>query len=574
MLSRKHFVSSLFLLVICTAVLVSNGPAHAASVRNTLILNQTDTQYKPYPVLEILEDPEGRLTIEDIAAAEAAQMFTPHKKTTAPSFGYTSSAFWLRFRVKNESFVEKWILEIGYSPLDRIEIYTPDRDGGFEVRKGGDLLPFESRELRHRNHAFYLPLDHGAEATVYLRFETESSMVLPLTIWHPEAFLGKTQQEYLFLGLYFGIIVVMAFHNLFLFLHVRISHLYYVLYISAIGLFHCSWNGLAYQYLWPDAVRWNNLSLNVFLFMAVFFVLLFARHFLQVKKYIPQVDKFLLVLLGCCALLAPGSLFIPFTAANKLAVTVVLLTAALLIPVVVAMWRKGHQPARYLLFAWTALAVGTVTASLRSFGLLPDSFVTLYGVQIGSALEVILLSLALASQVSRLRKVAATDALTALYNRRYFFELGELELERARRYSYPLSLIIMDIDHFKKINDQYGHTVGDQVLVVIAHRCREATRKVDAICRYGGDEFSILLPGTDLWEAQKAAERLRTSIASQPINTQEHGAIFLTASLGVATLRNEMSFNDLFREADAALYVAKRSGRNRVAAKQDEGTHP
>jgi diguanylate cyclase (GGDEF)-like protein len=169
---------------------------------------------------------------------------------------------------------------------------------------------------------------------------------------------------------------------------------------------------------------------------------------------------------------------------------------------------------------------------------------------------------------AEVQKTAITDALTEVYNRRGLFELGRREIERARRFSRPLSAIMVDLDHFKTVNDTHGHAAGDQVLRIAGHRLRSAVRDVDILGRYGGDEFIILLPETDLYVACTVAERIRQRIAVPflleviPGDRPEWG---LTASLGVAGLEGEaQDLAMLIDRADAASYLAKHAGRNCV----------
>lgn len=167
--------------------------------------------------------------------------------------------------------------------------------------------------------------------------------------------------------------------------------------------------------------------------------------------------------------------------------------------------------------------------------------------------------------LAEVQAMATIDWLTNLYNRRHFFRLGEDEIVRARRYRHPISVLMIDIDHFKAINDNYGHTVGDEVLAAIASRLSAGLRQSDLAGRYGGEEFAIVLPETDLATAtQVVAERLRDAIASHPIETAK-GPLQRTISVGVAgvDLDNENLLDALSR-ADVGLYAAKHAGRNRV----------
>lgn len=163
------------------------------------------------------------------------------------------------------------------------------------------------------------------------------------------------------------------------------------------------------------------------------------------------------------------------------------------------------------------------------------------------------------------QRLATTDALTGLFNRRHFFDLSHAELERAYRYRRQLSVMMIDIDRFKRINDQFGHQTGDKVLQIVARRIASTLREIDISGRYGGEEFVVLLPETGLQEASEAAERLRKCISDTPFDTDEV-SVNITVSIGVVSLDNseKVEIEKLFDRADHALYTAKQAGRNRV----------
>lgn len=167
--------------------------------------------------------------------------------------------------------------------------------------------------------------------------------------------------------------------------------------------------------------------------------------------------------------------------------------------------------------------------------------------------------------LAEVQTMATIDWLTSLYNRRHFFRLGDEEIARARRYEHSISVIMIDIDHFKLINDTYGHTVGDEVLCAIAKRILSGLRQSDIAGRYGGEEFAIVLPETDMVSACNiVAERLRDMIASRPIESAE-GPLSVTISVGVAGVDvKHDNLLDALTRADTGLYAAKRSGRNCV----------
>lgn len=175
----------------------------------------------------------------------------------------------------------------------------------------------------------------------------------------------------------------------------------------------------------------------------------------------------------------------------------------------------------------------------------------------------------LRQQAAQLEKLAISDPLTRIFNRRHFFELAEVEMERAIRYRHPLSLILFDADHFKSINDTYGHPFGDQILISLVHLCEQNIRTVDIFARYGGEEFILLMPQTDCEAAQKTAERLRSVVESSP-QTHIGKTTHLTISVGLACWQPEQKINlaELVQQADEALYISKQTGRNRVTRYQ------
>ncbi|MFH2125766.1 MAG: diguanylate cyclase [Pseudomonadota bacterium] len=162
-----------------------------------------------------------------------------------------------------------------------------------------------------------------------------------------------------------------------------------------------------------------------------------------------------------------------------------------------------------------------------------------------------------------LKRLANTDGLTGVLNRRRFMELSRQEVARSHRYGGPLSLIMLDVDHFKAVNDSYGHEVGDEVLVSLSQVCRQVLRQVDLFGRVGGEEFMALLPETGLEAAAMVAERLRNALAAQAVSASKP-ELRVTISLGVAQLTPETRLSDLMRLADDAMYRAKQNGRNRV----------
>lgn len=192
-----------------------------------------------------------------------------------------------------------------------------------------------------------------------------------------------------------------------------------------------------------------------------------------------------------------------------------------------------------------------------------------YSTETAETLAIFANQAALALEKARLfeevQLLAITDSLTGLFNRRHFFSLAEKEFERSLRYQRPLALLMLDLDEFKKVNDHYGHLIGDQVLQTTSAIIRQSLRKVDICGRYGGEEFVILMPETDHEKALQAAERLRQTIAEFPVLLPNEN-VFVTTSIGVACCdsQDDLRLEMLLNRADEALYQAKHQGRNRV----------
>ncbi|MEZ8221227.1 diguanylate cyclase (GGDEF) domain-containing protein [Candidatus Fervidibacteria bacterium JGI MDM2 JNZ-1-D12] len=181
------------------------------------------------------------------------------------------------------------------------------------------------------------------------------------------------------------------------------------------------------------------------------------------------------------------------------------------------------------------------------------------------------LALEKAKLIAFLENLSITDELTGIANRRHFeWRLAE-EVERARRYQYPLSALMLDLDHFKRVNDTYGHQIGDIVLQQIAQRLKRVLRRTDFLARYGGEEFVVLAPQTPADRALILAERLRQVIAESPISVSPDLQLRITISIGVAVFpEHAQNGNELVRAADEALYKAKQTGRNRVCLFEPE----
>jgi diguanylate cyclase (GGDEF)-like protein len=167
--------------------------------------------------------------------------------------------------------------------------------------------------------------------------------------------------------------------------------------------------------------------------------------------------------------------------------------------------------------------------------------------------------------LGKLQKLAITDGLTKLYNSRYFYNQLDLEVDRTKRYQHKLSLLLLDIDHFKDYNDAYGHLEGDKVLLRIGEIIKTCLRKMDTAYRYGGEEFTILLPETNAEEAEYVAERIRLGIENEQFSPEPDVKVSKTISIGVTQYRPEERISSFVERADKAMYMSKEKGRNHIS---------
>lgn len=593
----------------CALFLLSLGalwPCAAWALDPVTLVEGTET----YPLglhLSYFEDRDGRQSLDDVRTGDVCHPFTP-SQDEVPNFSFTSSPYWFQFDLTNQSSpVTNWLLESQYPLLDRINVYLVYPDGRVVTYRGGDKLPFEKREIKHRNVMFDVPLAMGESVRIYVKVRTESSLQFPLVLRSPESLFVKDHEEQYALGIFYGILVALLLYNLLVFTAIRdLNYLYFVCYAGAWTLFQMSLNGLAFEYLWPNSPNWANKATPFFIGLAGLGIIQFTRRLLETQKSLPKFDKPLQYTSALCALIMLLALFAGYAIAIKVG-TVGALVVGLLV-VCTGTWslKNGARQARYFMLGWTALVVGVVLYVFKTFGILPSNIITEHSMQIGSAFEMILLSFALADRMrllkeenariqqettetleqrvqertreldntllglsevnGKLQEMTRIDGLTGISNRGFFDDQFGIEWQRAARIHSHLGLLMVDIDHFKHFNDTYGHLGGDACLKAVASLIQGSMRRpADKCFRYGGEEFVVLLPHTDLAGSRYIAERICKAVADMVFEL-EGRHIPVTVSVGacsVIPIRDQPS-DTLIGYADQALYQAKHNGRNRV----------
>ncbi|MFO7606028.1 MAG: 7TM diverse intracellular signaling domain-containing protein [Desulfurivibrionaceae bacterium] len=404
--SPPAFLAPLTIIIIYALFLLW-GP-NPVNAGQPLFIQENRESYPLGKHLEILEDPDGTLTFEEVSREPYASKFTANKEKS-PNFGFTDSAYWVRFALRKQSpAAEKWLLEVDYPLFDHISIFLPTGKEGYREKTAGDLLPFNEREIRNRHFVFQIPPVALNGRAIYLRFETESTMNIPLVLMSEKAFVQKDHDAQFGLGLYYGSILLMIIYSLLMWITIRDkNYLYYVFFITNFGLFQMAMNGSAYEYLWPGLVWWNNYSVPIFVALSALGVGMFTRSFLTTREYLPRFDKMIVLLNNLCLVPVGAALAGHYSLAIQTGSLLALIL--MLASVASGIFRliDKYQPARYFMLAWSMFFAGVIISALRAFGVLPANFFSLYGPQYGSSLTMLLLALALADRVNLMKAQTA-----------------------------------------------------------------------------------------------------------------------------------------------------------------------
>lgn len=602
--------------ILLTTMLIITGTASASAI----VITEEQAEYNLGKELEVLHDEEGRINIQSAMAETQWQQ----SQQDSISLGLNADNWWFRFDATSTASKQQLLLiELAYSSLDYINVYLVDQGQIIQHFDMGDHYPFHQRPIDHHN--FVLPIEWPAEKTlsVYLHVRTSGVVQLPLTLWRPAAFSAADQLRQISFGIYFGAMLIMMVYNLFMYFGLRDrSFIHYVGFVASIALFVASLTGYSYQYLWPNSPKWNGQSIGFFLSLAVLFATLFTYRFLKSddRERVPFVRYGIVATYVLSIVMIISSLTAPYTKMLVFVIGGSVFACVGALAIGIYGWLAKESAARHYLLAWSSLFIGGIILAANKFSYIPKNGFTDNAVQVGSSMLVALLSFAIAHRINEekrnrfeaqletlnheraaraakeealsaqrqanreletkvhdrtealreanniLKELSATDDLTGLKNRRSFDEHSNQEYVRCFRYQHPISLIFIDIDHFKKFNDTYGHLVGDEALRTVASILSKIEmRESDIVARYGGEEFCVLLPETELTGALTVAERIRTNICDEPFMVNGE-RIPLTASLGVSchTPTSPELVTELVSSADQALYNAKDNGRNRV----------
>jgi two-component system, sensor histidine kinase LadS len=352
------------------------------------------------------QDPSRELGIEQVASPSAGGLEFRRTGEEFPHFEYTRSAVWARAGIANDGKgAQAVVLEVAYPLIDRIDLFL-SRDGGrtWEHRQGGDEKPFDDREADVRNVTFSLRAEPGEQILAVLRFESTSSVQLPLKLWSATAFAAHEGRDQVWYGLLYGVLIAMVLYHLFLFFPTRNrSYLYYCAYM-AFGLFVlASLIGHGYQYVWPDSPWFEGVAVPFAVAAWIALACIFTRHFLRTWEASRLADRLLVAQIAVSALSAAMSLFGDVRFFTRLNIGLCIFAAASTTIIGFVRWRQGFRAARFFFIAWIVFSAGVILYALKSLGVVPSNEITQNGMNVGTAVEAILISMALGDYINTLR---------------------------------------------------------------------------------------------------------------------------------------------------------------------------
>jgi len=580
-----------------------------------------DVQTVDAPVQVLVEPVGAPLELTDVLhpSRREAWQTVPNGHINLPM---VMQPLWVRLTVRNESRREAWIAAIDWPLLLDARLYMRrSASDSWQAVERAALSPADPGAW------FAIDLPPAQNAELLFRVATSATSIVPLDFRTPEALQAGRRSHAALMGMLFGALLVMLAYNACL-AWFTTDHRYvdYTVYLLSVVLYELAATGYGPALLWPGSPWLAANGYAVFGCLSFLAATWFFRRVLDLAstplRHIRWMNNGFLVFWIVTGLLAA---ILRSPAVHGAILVAGGLSGAIAIYSCVRLGRAGNPAAWIFAVAWGTLVVGTAATLLAQAGLLPAEGPAAYGQHVGFVVETVLLSVALAQRIQRARRerqalsrsletereqkllaqaetlalqrhandvleqrvvdrtealaqamrdletanaelaeLSVTDGLTQLHNRRHLDEVLARETARPPTPHPPIALLLIDIDHFKRINDRHGHIVGDQCLRSVAATLREQiNRSTDLVARYGGEEFAVVLPATEATEAVRVAERLRRAIKSRPVL---HGdeQIPLTVSIGVASRGTDHTASEWLGHVDQALYAAKKRGRDQV----------
>jgi diguanylate cyclase (GGDEF)-like protein len=564
------------LLLVCLLGLLPGWAAAGGPHAEPLHLVDDRGEVDAWPALTMLKDPSGQWQVED-AQARMAEL-RAHAGAKA-NLGVQRDAVWLHLPVQVSAGGRgRWLLDIDYPSLDRVEVYQFTEGRLMKFARVGDDLPFKLRSLQVRTHAVALELQPGQRHELWLRVQTTSSMVLPISLMTAERYHQREASVQLIQGVIAGIGLCLLIYSIAQWLSLRDrTFAYYAIANSGMTVFFFAYFGLGPQHVWSsNAWITNNVApLSVLIAMAG--GLLFMDRALLVAQHNARWSHAMRILAGVAAAAAVAFIagLIDYRTAQLVSTVLGPSPIVLGLPAAVARMREGDRAALYVVIGWGlyGVGIGVMLSLLR--GYVACNWWTQHAFELGMLVEMVMWQRVLAvrqeqlrhaaEQADRdreaLRSLAHTDALTGLPNRRGLQIELAAALPRASSQEM-LAIYLLDLDGFKAVNDRLGHDAGDELLKAVALRLRAPLRHRDVVARLGGDEFVVMatdLSGDD--DARRLGFKLLDAVATPFTVRGQSCTVGLTVGYALAPLDGHDA-DSLLKRADAAMYAGKQAGKH------------
>jgi diguanylate cyclase (GGDEF)-like protein len=535
------------------------------------------------------------------------------------TFGFDKRVLWTHFTLSNSSSKDQaLLLEIEYPLLDVIDITITNEMSTPILYELGDTRPLTQSSIQHPHILAPLTVPKASSVNVMMRIHTAASLNVPMTIWNSHEFLEQSQLSIAYYVFVYGILIGIALYHFVLFIQMReLGFLWFSLFIVGLVAIFAYFQGFLTSYVWPQFRDYSNQILVWLYAFTAITCNAYILRILNVKRYRPSYARSQYALMAVAFILIALSFLLPYDTMIRLLTLYAAISVVVVISVQIRRGLDRYTPAYYAIGAGIFCAAGMIITILEKTGAVTSTVFTRSAGDVGFTIMAILYALSLSYRMkweqaqrkiaqqetvdvqadllkaqtqlnieleslvkdrtldlekanNKLKIMSVTDALTGLFNRRYFDQYFNDQYKISIESKNPIGLLLIDIDHFKNINDTYGHTFGDHCLASAAKRMQTAINtELNILARYGGEEFIIVLPNSNLDATLDTANKILSELKSEPI-TQGSTTVTMTASIGAVseTPGPHSDPEHIIKKADDYLYEAKRAGRDQTISER------
>lgn len=529
-----------------------------------------DRRYDIARNLSVLIDTTGTYDISDVQSEVVQSQFVNYEGEY-PNLGFINRPVWISFELKNPNEPETLILTFNNSQTDSIELYEETSDGGHQMLRAGEGMKKPDISFRHRRFVFILTIPSGSSRYFARIYSPRSAMTILLTLWQSKAFAEYERRVLLIYGFFAGPTLFFALYFCFMALKLREPmEFWFAIFLIMLGILTLLRSGVLQDFVGPLSTGvWNAIAV-VALGSAVSVGILMLRLYYDLNQRSRFFDIVFAVLQWLALLFIPLS-YVSRHVAHGLGYILFLALPLLVTYYSFSNWKKGNPNSGLIAIGFLAVNSTVIIEFLRTTGIIKWNPIMHGTLPTALWWSLVFYSVVLVRRIQGYKTSSQNDALTGLANRATFSSVLAKEWLRSCRNQTPISMLMIDIDHFKRYNDSYGHRAGDSCIKIIADFMRKsASRPGDLCARYGGEEFCVILPDTDLQGAGRVAESIQGRVHDYSQINQPKALYPFTVSIGVSTFAPSAADNpqSLIENADRALYDAKTSGRDKTVVSE------